>query len=203
MTATATRKPSTNGHDGATAAPSPTGGNGRAANGTFARGNKCAVGNPHARRVNALRNELFAVVTPAAMKRVATKLLALAEGGDVLAVKLLLRYTLGRPRYEADPDHVEAGLDLWQLLAAMPSQNEAMRQAASGVDAAEAAQFLSDAWGHASTWDKLRLLGMLKVLSFRNQDGTDMWPPPETAHEVQKRARAAAKQAIVDPEPLR
>src|SRR5262245_21478919 len=96
--------------------PSPTGANGAESgpgrdptSGRFTPGNRCAMGNPHARRVAQLRNALFEVATPDAMRRVTARLVALAEGGDLRAAELLLRYTLGRPRAEANDDEVQSG----------------------------------------------------------------------------------------------
>jgi hypothetical protein len=182
------RAPSANGQSGT---PSAAVADGRdKTTGQFAPGNKCAVGNPHARRVQQLRNELFAVCTPAALRRVAATLLNRAEAGDLQAAELLLKYTLGRPRAEADPDRVGSGLDLWALLAALPSQREVLRLAAGGVDAAEAAAFLATAFAHEGAWDKLRALGMVKVLEYRDQDGHAVWPPPLTVEEARQQLRA-------------
>lgn len=72
-------------------------GTGRAANGTFAPGNKAAKGNPYAKRVAELRAALFDAVTPADLKDVVTKLAEQAKAGDVASIKELLQRLLGPP----------------------------------------------------------------------------------------------------------
>ena len=77
--------------------PSPTAGNGRGAGGRFGPGNRCARGNPHARRVARLRAELLRAVTPQDLRDVVAALLARAKAGEVAAVKELLQRLLGPP----------------------------------------------------------------------------------------------------------
>lgn len=81
--------------------PSPNGPNGRATGGKFAAGNKGGPGNPHAARVAKLRSTLLKATTPARMLLVVNKLLELAEGGDLGAIKELFQRTLG-PAVELD-----------------------------------------------------------------------------------------------------
>src|SRR5688500_17177775 len=74
---------------------------GRDGSGRFVPGNKGGPGNPHARKVGQLRSALLETVTEDDMKAVATKLVEMARGGHLPAIKELLERTLGRP-LEAD-----------------------------------------------------------------------------------------------------
>lgn len=67
------------------------------ADGRFAAGNPGGPGNPHAGQVAKLRAVLLDAVTEEDMLAVVLKLLELAKGGDVAAVKLLLDRTVGKP----------------------------------------------------------------------------------------------------------
>lgn len=75
------------------ASPSP---NGRTACGQFAKGNAGGPGNPHARRVAALREVLLAAVTEADIRAVAKALVARAKAGEVAAARELLDRLLGK-----------------------------------------------------------------------------------------------------------
>jgi hypothetical protein len=65
--------------------------------GRFAAGNSFASGNPNHKRMYKLRRVLLTAVDDAAMERVTKKVVELAEGGDLEAVKILLTYTIGKP----------------------------------------------------------------------------------------------------------
>lgn len=78
-------------------APSPTASNGRDGQGRFASGNRCAKGNPQARRAGRLRAELFRAVTPEDVAAVAAGLVTKALAGDIAAAKLLFDRLLGPP----------------------------------------------------------------------------------------------------------
>ena len=77
--------------------PSANGSNGRGANGRFARGNPGGPGNPHAKRTAALRVMLVEAVTEDDLRQVVTKLVELAKGGDLAAIRELLDRTMGKP----------------------------------------------------------------------------------------------------------
>ena len=81
---------------GGTSLPSPTDDNGRDGRGRFATGNRCALGNPHARRVAELRAALLSAVTPEDIEAIARVLVKKAKGGDVVAVKELLDRCIGK-----------------------------------------------------------------------------------------------------------
>jgi hypothetical protein len=77
----------------------------RNADGRFAAGNKATKGNPFAPRVAQLRSVLMETVSDDDMRGVVQTLVALAKGGDVAAIKLLLDRLLGRvSTLEADDD---------------------------------------------------------------------------------------------------
>ena len=90
-------------------APSPNGGNGRGdarlpgrhARGRFASGNPGGPGNPYAKQAGRLRSALMESVTEKDMRAVAARLISLAKGGNIQAIKELLDRTLGKP-HEAD-----------------------------------------------------------------------------------------------------
>ncbi len=73
--------------------PSP---NGRLNNGRFGIGNGGGPGNPFASQVGKLRSVLLETVTPDDLKAVVVKLVELAKGGDLAAMKLLLDRTCGK-----------------------------------------------------------------------------------------------------------
>ncbi len=81
--------------------PRPNGANGRDAGGRFAAGNAGGPGNPHAKHVGKLRSALLAAVTEKDMRAIAAKLVTLAKGGDVRAIRELFDRVLGKSQ-EAD-----------------------------------------------------------------------------------------------------
>src|SRR5437867_2627409 len=89
--------------NGASAEPKPV----RDASGRFVKGNPGGPGNPFARRVAALRRALINFVTVDDMKHVAFILKEKAMGGDLVAIKLLFQYILGKPAETVDPDRLD------------------------------------------------------------------------------------------------
>lgn len=83
--------------------------NGRTALGQFAKGNAGGPGNPHGKRVAALREALIAAVTEADIKAVAKALVARAKAGEVAAARELLDRLLGKCRHAEGQD----GLTEW------------------------------------------------------------------------------------------
>src|SRR5262245_58814958 len=79
----------------------------RDANGRFVKGNPGGPGNPFARKVAALRKALVNFVTVDDMKHVAFILKEKAMAGDLVAIKLLFQYVLGKPGETVDPDRVD------------------------------------------------------------------------------------------------
>src|SRR5439155_2003157 len=89
------------------AAAAPAAPSGRAADGKFAKGNAGGPGNPFGRRAAALRKVLLSRITDQDMAVAADAVIALAKRGDLVAFKLLLQYTVGKPLAGNDPDRVE------------------------------------------------------------------------------------------------
>lgn len=78
-------------------APSPVGPNGgRDVSGRFTQGNPGGTGNPHAKRVAALREAMLAAVSEDDMRAILTKLVELAKDGHVPAAREVLDRCLGK-----------------------------------------------------------------------------------------------------------
>ena len=76
--------------------------------GRYTRGNPGGPGNPYARQVAKLRSRLIQSVTDEDFDEVAAKLIELAKGGDVPAIKLFLSYLIGKPTAPpAEPDDLD------------------------------------------------------------------------------------------------
>jgi hypothetical protein len=88
------------------------------ASGRFAPGNRFGKGNPHARRMAALREAFLAVATEERMRQLGERLYAAAAAGDWQAAKLFLLFAIGRPAAAVDPD----GLDRaeWEQVQQYP-----------------------------------------------------------------------------------
>ena len=65
-------------------------------NGRFAAGNTLGRGNPHAAQVARLRSAMLSAVSEDDVTAVVGKLVELAKGGDVPAIKLLFDRVLGK-----------------------------------------------------------------------------------------------------------
>src|SRR5271165_1591112 len=87
--------------------PSAKADNGRSASGRFAKGNPGGPGNPFARQVAALRQELLNAVSLDKLRSIVGKLVEKAEQGDVPAAKVVLEYTIGKPAKVTDPDRLD------------------------------------------------------------------------------------------------
>jgi hypothetical protein len=81
--------------------------------GRFTAGNRAGRGNPHARRMAALRQAFLSVATEDRMRELGEAMYAAAVAGDWHAAGLFLRFVIGRPSDAVDPDRVD--LDEWQL----------------------------------------------------------------------------------------
>jgi hypothetical protein len=69
----------------------------RGSNGRFLPGHCGGPGNPHAQKVHRLRSALLNTVTSTDIEEIVRKLISLAKGGDVAAIKELLDRTIGKP----------------------------------------------------------------------------------------------------------
>jgi hypothetical protein len=113
---------------------------GRGPGGRFAPGNRCARGNPQARRMAALRSALQESATPERLKERGEALYKQAAAGDTAAAKLWLSYVVGRPPGAVDADRLD--LDEYRLWEAAPSAAEVLRALVDGFDPALAAEML-------------------------------------------------------------
>ena len=89
------------------ATPSPNGANGRGADGRFARGNCGGPGNPHAQRTARLRAMLLDSVSDDDFTTVVGKLVAMAKGGDLAAIRELLDRMMGKPKATIELEQAE------------------------------------------------------------------------------------------------
>ena len=80
----------------------------RDARGRFLPGNPGGPGNPFARRTAQLRRALCERVTEEDIQALADQLLERSRQGDLVAMKLLFAYVLGRPAAVVDPDTFDA-----------------------------------------------------------------------------------------------
>ena len=69
--------------------------------GRFGPGNRVGKGNPHAKRVAALRSALLEAVSEDDMRAVIATIVEQAKQGDVMAARVLFERVLGKPT-EAD-----------------------------------------------------------------------------------------------------
>jgi hypothetical protein len=98
---------------------------GRGPNGRFCKGNKGGPGNPFARQVAAMRQELFGALTREDIATIARAMIDKAKAGDVAAARLVLQYTLGRPAAAVDPDRLdEMEWQQWQREQATGNYDE-------------------------------------------------------------------------------
>src|SRR4051794_41956562 len=74
---------------------------GRAGNGQFALGNTAGKGNPLHRKMAELNRLVVQSQTPEDVAGVLAMLAAKAQEGNLAATRVLLKYTLGRPRTRA------------------------------------------------------------------------------------------------------
>jgi hypothetical protein len=91
---------------------------GRGAGGKFAVGNHFGKGNPHARKMAALRQAFLSAATEERMRELGEKLYAAAVGGDWQAAKLFLLFVVGRPADAVDPDALDR--DEWKQCQEWP-----------------------------------------------------------------------------------
>jgi hypothetical protein len=89
--------------------PSTHGSNGQQGrDGRFVAGNKLGRGNPLAGRAAKIRAVLLKSVTAADAKEIAAKLVEMAKGGDLAAIRELLDRTIGKPAATELLERIEA-----------------------------------------------------------------------------------------------
>jgi hypothetical protein len=120
--------------------------------GRFKTGNKAACGNPFARRMAKLRSVLLDAVSEKDLQAVAGALVRQAKAGDVVAAKLLLSYTVGRPEAAVNPDRLE--LDELAIYREWPSVNECLTPLVDKIGAEAANQWLRNL--EPMLWDALQ-----------------------------------------------
>ncbi len=86
---------------------------GRDEKGRFAEGNPGGPGNPYTRQTALLRQIVQDELNEVEVRIIVQRLKALAVGGDIQAIKLVLAYAVGKPENAANPDEVDR-LE-WQL----------------------------------------------------------------------------------------
>jgi hypothetical protein len=117
---------------------------GRDANGRFAKGNKGGTGNPFARKVAELRAALVNFVTEDDMKHLCFVLKMRAEGGDMVAMKLLFQYVLGKPTETVDPDRLD--VDEWRKMQEKSRPPEEATRVMGGLPAHTVCEVTKVAW---------------------------------------------------------
>jgi hypothetical protein len=108
----------------------------RGAGGKFVSGNKAARGNPHHRKMAALRRALLESATEERLRELGEQLYRAARAGDWAAAKLFLAYCVGKPAEGVDPDAVD--LDEWRRAAASPTASEVAAAMIENVSPADA-----------------------------------------------------------------
>jgi hypothetical protein len=141
---------------------------GRGADGKFATGNKAGRGNPHARRMAALRQAFLSAATEERLKELGEKLYAAAVGGDWIAAKLYLTYVVGRPVDVVDPDRLD--LDEWRRLNSNPTAAEVYAAKADLMTAAGAIQFVA---GYLDGGDVTTFVNRLLEMTAADEDDED------------------------------
>ena len=130
---------------------------GRATNGQFAKGNKCSLGNPFARRIGALRTAFLNAVTDADVAAVARKLAELAASGDVQAAALFLAYAVGKPTQAVNPDRLD--LDEFAVVDATPTKARVMATMLEAIAPAAAAELVRTDHSDGLRWREGRYQG--------------------------------------------
>jgi hypothetical protein len=170
------------------APPSTNGGNGRDGRGRFSAGNRGGPGNPFARQTAALRRAFLAVVTPEDLEAIARMLLERARGGDLVAVKLLLLYAIGRPVEAVDPDSLD--VQEWGLFQQSQASAEQLNAALGGLPLEVACPVVRAARGPIADACAAQLAQALK----QAPAGAGTEAPAEEPAEVESAGKRGAAQ---------
>ena len=96
--------------------PTPNGSNGRGPDGRFLAGNPGGPGNPHAKKVAQLKSALLRAVSTRDLRAIIKKLIEQATAGDVQAAKVVLEWSVGKPKQDICVEaNVAPTLDLEQF----------------------------------------------------------------------------------------
>lgn len=117
---------------------------GRNPQGRFVQGNKGGPGNPFARKVAQLRAALVNFITEDDMKHLCFVLKMRAEGGDMVAMKLLFQYVLGKPTETVDPDRLD--VDEWQKMQENSRPPEEATKVLGGLPVETVCEVTKVAW---------------------------------------------------------
>ena len=135
--------------------PLASAGDGRQRNGTFAPGNSIGRGNPHARRVHALKATLLDAVTADDLRSIVGSMVGLAKGGDVAAAKLVLEHTIGKPAATVSvtsPDGESLGLDWGRVEQAVLAAQDSATQLQLAAEAAQVGIYSFDLQTREHVW---------------------------------------------------
>lgn len=80
----------------------------RNADRTFAKGNKGGPGNPNARKVALIRNQIIEAVSEDDLREIIQALIKKAKSGDMQATKEILTRLIGKPVETTHPDQLES-----------------------------------------------------------------------------------------------
>jgi hypothetical protein len=144
---------------------------GRDERGKFARGNRIARGNPHARRLAKLREAVLAVADERAIRCVISRLQQ-AEAGCVASAKLFLSYALGLPRKVVNPDTLDH--EEWQHVLAAPSRSELSERLIDTVPVEDALSIVEGYLAQTTTderWENRITLFVKNVMEARSKKG--------------------------------
>jgi len=160
--------------------------------GRFTAGNRYGKGNPHARRMAALRQAFLSATTEERMRELGEKLFAAALAGDWQAAKLLLSFVIGRPADAVNPDALDR--DEWKLRQDCPRLGDVIEAAGKLVieKAFIMLQKLEPGVSHTAGATIVPLSDLLSEAAQQGADPATGPPPaitpstldPETQHEV-------------------
>ena len=87
----------------------------RNANGTFAKGNKGGPGNPYARKVALIRNQIIEAVSEDDLREIVQALIKKAKSGDIQAAKEILTRLIGKPVETPHSDQLDSNEAIIEL----------------------------------------------------------------------------------------
>ena len=100
--------------------PAPTANGGKDVRGRFAPGNTLGRGSPLAGRAAKIRAVLLRKLTDAETEKIGDRLLAMAQGGNLLALRELLDRTIGKPTQFEVLERLDALTELLQTRGLIP-----------------------------------------------------------------------------------
>jgi hypothetical protein len=172
---------------------------GRDARGRFTKGNAGGPGNPFAFQVATLRTELIRKVTKKTIGKVADALIAKAVAGELLAIKLLFLYVLGKPAETVDPDRI--GFDEWQKFKEMAIDPAEMAEVLERCPAPLAGVMVQKFWGRKVNQDfSDALKEEAELQAIVAEDERYMEEMEKKEEEALRQKAAAPEQAGAEPQ---